>query len=125
MTAWLGQTADRVHCRGAQSDQDIPSSDHSQCLLLFDRPMGDRTKDPWIETGVTRQLLRICPVALAVVPTDGMQLGVGHNHFVPVLFQLLRDPDGMGACFHRNPSSLHILEAFSNSALCRSEAGFF
>jgi hypothetical protein len=76
---------------------------HGQCLLLLDCPKGDRTQYPWIESGVPCKLLRIGQVALAVVTTDGMQLGdVGDDHLVPVLFQLLRDPDRINTGFHDN-----------------------
>jgi hypothetical protein len=126
MTAWFGQTASRIHYRRAKTNKNISCSDHGQRLLLLDCPMGDRTQYPWIESGVPCKLLRIRPVALAVVTTDGMQLGdVGDDHLVPVLFQLLRDSDRMNTGFHGNSNPIHIFKALRHAAFGRSEAALF
>src|SRR5260370_1261495 len=99
----LGKTTDDKPTFYEKTNKNISCSDHGQCLLLLDCPMGDRTQYPWIESGVPCKLLRIRPVALAVVTTDGMQLGdVGDDHLVPVLFQPLRDPDRINTGFHDN-----------------------
>ena len=83
MAASLGQATHRVHRCGSQPDQKLSSADQRESFLLFNRPMRDRTEYLRIEPRVTRQLLGIYIVALAVAVRDGPQLThVGDNHLV-------------------------------------------
>jgi hypothetical protein len=48
----LGKTTDNKPTFYEKTNKNISCSDHGQCLLLLDCPMGDRTQYPWIESGV-------------------------------------------------------------------------
>jgi hypothetical protein len=75
-----------------------------------------------IESRVTRQLLRIHLVALAIAVRDRSKLAhVRHQHFVPRLLQLLADPDRMRSSFHRDPSAWQIGKPLVDSGRRRSE----
>ena len=103
MAARLCQPSYAVHCRRSQPNDEVPSADQSQGLLLFDGPVCDRPQYLRIKPGVAGQLLRINLIALAVAVRDRSQFAdVRHDHLMAKFLQLFADPDRMRASLHRN-----------------------
>ena len=104
MAAGLRQSTYRVHCRNAQSNEEVTCTDQRKSLLLLDRSMRDGSQYLWIETGIPRQLLGIDLIALPVTMRDRPQLtDVGHNDFMAQLLKLFADSDRV--CSRRHPYS--------------------
>lgn len=66
MAASLRQATNRVDGGSPQPNEKLSSADQGESFLLFDRAMRDRSQNLRIEPRVTRQLLCIYIVALAV-----------------------------------------------------------
>ena len=83
VAARLRQTTYGVHSSSAQSHQQGSRTDQGQSLLLLDGAVGDGPKDVGIKPGITRQLLSINLIALAVTVRDRPQLAdVRYDDFV-------------------------------------------
>jgi hypothetical protein len=63
VAAGLGQSAYRVHCRGAEPNRESASSDQRECFLLFDGAVRDGAQDLRIQAGEAGELLRIGVIA--------------------------------------------------------------
>jgi hypothetical protein len=91
--------------------------------LLLNGAMRDRSKDLWMQTRVTGELLGIDLIALALTVRYGSQFAdVGHDHLMAELLQLFADPDRMDASLHRYACWRQILEPLLDRLRCGSEA---